>query len=93
VLDALMSAAPCADRVFVQATCILAFCDHAQIANKGQANQPSLFQQPARVLPLMTPEVYEMAVGTLGASVLIVYRYFRDVVSSGNVHECWTRPR
>jgi hypothetical protein len=49
VLDALMSAAPCADRVFVQATCILAFCDHAQIANKGQANQPSLFQQPARV--------------------------------------------
>jgi hypothetical protein len=33
VLDALMSTAPYADRVFVQATCILAFCDHAQIAN------------------------------------------------------------
>jgi uncharacterized protein len=48
---------------------------------------------PDAGLPQMPPEVHEMAVGTLGASVLIVYRYFRDVVPSGDVPKGWRRPK
>jgi hypothetical protein len=48
---------------------------------------------PDAGLPAMSPEVHEMAVGTLGASVLVVYRYFRDVVPSSNVPEGWRRPK
>jgi hypothetical protein len=36
----------------------------------------------------MTPEVQEKAVRALGASVLVIFRYFREVVSAGNFAEC-----
>ncbi len=43
---------------------------------------------PDSGLAPMTPEVHDEAVRALGASVLVIYRYFREVVSSGNVAEC-----
>ena len=43
---------------------------------------------PDSGLAPMTPEVHDEAVRALGASVLVIYRYFREVVSNGNVAEC-----
>jgi yecA family protein len=48
---------------------------------------------PDSGLPPMTPEVQEKAVRALGASVLIVYRYFRVVARIGNVTADWQRQR
>jgi hypothetical protein len=35
----------------------------------------------------MTPEVREEAIGALAVGVLILYRYFRDVIPGGNVRK------
>jgi yecA family protein len=43
---------------------------------------------PDSGLAPMTPEVQEEAVRALGASVLVIFRYFREVISAGNFAEC-----
>jgi hypothetical protein len=39
----------------------------------------------------MTPEVRAEAIDALAVSVLILYRYFRDVIPGGNVRDGWKK--
>jgi len=53
----------------------------------AEANNPDSGLAP------MTPEVQEKTVRALGASVLIIYRYFWVAVPIGNITEGWKRQR
>jgi hypothetical protein len=46
---------------------------------------------PDSGLTPMTPEVRAEAIDALAVSVLILYRYFRDVIPGGNVRDGWKK--
>ncbi len=46
-------------------------------------------RNPDSGLGPMTPEIQEDAVGALALSVLIIYRYFRNSISDGNIPASW----
>jgi uncharacterized protein len=44
-------------------------------------------------LPPITRKVREAAVGALGESVLMIYRYFKEMFPSGNAPKGWSSPK